>query len=99
MSTEVEHDPAANRFVMRIADDVAFLEYKIVEGATPAIWDFRHTFCPASMRGRGIAGKIVLAAFEHASCNDIKIIPTCTYIPVWLSRHPDYAHIVASPLL
>jgi uncharacterized protein len=97
MVDQVEHEPHCKRFVLRLNDEVAFLEYEVVDHAKPPLWDFRHTFCPESMRGKGIAGTIVQAAFDHARENNIKVVPTCSYIPVWLSRHPSYTDVVGSP--
>jgi uncharacterized protein len=97
MLTQVEHEPHSKRFVLRLNDEVAFLEYEVVDRATPPMWDFRHTFCPESMRGKGIAGKIVQVAFDYARENNIKVIPTCSYVPVWLSRHPSYTDVVGAP--
>ncbi|MGJ4804227.1 GNAT family N-acetyltransferase [Luteimonas sp. SDU82] len=52
-----------------------------------------HTGVPAELRGRGIAGHLVRAAFEHARANGLRVLPQCEYAAAWLERHPDYADI------
>lgn len=96
---EVEHEPANSRWVAKLAGsaDIAFLEYALNDKSTPKLLDLRHTFTPLSMRGKGIAGHMVKAAFQYARANSMKVIPTCTYIPVWVRRNPDFADVVESP--
>ena len=51
--------------------------------------DMDHTFTPESMRGRGIAEHVTMAAFQHCEREGYKVMPTCTYISgTFLSRHP-----------
>lgn len=97
---DVEHDAAGSRFVLRLpeaGDEVAFLAYTLTRTPTPGILDLQHTFTPVSMRGKGVAGKLVSAAFAYARAEGLKVIPSCSYIPVWLKRHPDQADLVRSP--
>lgn len=99
---EVEHDEAGRRFVLRPAAasagaEEAFLSYELLRTPTPGILDLQHTFTPEAMRGKGVAGRLVGAAFAHARANNLKVVPSCTYIPVWLRRHPGEADLVHSP--
>lgn len=70
------HEPENTRFTLKLdgIDDVAFLAYTVVQGEFPEMWNFRHTFCPPSMRGRGVAGQVVAAAFDYARSNNIKVL-------------------------
>lgn len=97
---EVEHDEAGRRFVLRPAGagaEEAFLAYELLRTPTPGILDLQHTFTPEAMRGAGVAGKLVAAAFAYARAENLKVVPTCSYIPVWLKRHPAEADLVHSP--
>ncbi len=53
-----------------------------------------HTEVPPALEGRGIAGQIVRAVFEHAAGNGLRVRPTCSYVRAWALRHP-----AVSPLL
>jgi predicted GNAT family acetyltransferase len=50
-----------------------------------------HTGVPDALGGRGIAGKLVLAALDKAAAGDMTIVPLCPYARSWLERHPDDA--------
>ena len=44
------------------------------------VLDCFHTFVPESGRGKGLAGKLVIFAFEYCIKNNCKIKPSCSYI-------------------
>jgi uncharacterized protein len=99
VTPSVMHDAARCQFVLRWdgVSDAAFVAYEVVQGGPPTTWDVVHTYVPEGMRGRGVAGQVVAAAFAHARTHGVRLIPTCTYIPVWLRRHPEEADVVAAP--
>ena len=67
----------------------AVLDYRL-DGGRMRI---THTGVPAELRGRGIAGHLVQAAFDHARALGLRVVPECEYAAAWLERHPDYAGI------
>ena len=50
---------------------------------------------PQAIGGRGVAGALVRAAFEHAGANGLRVRPLCSYAAAWAQRHPEQADIVA----
>lgn len=54
-----------------------------------------HTFVDASLRGEGIAGKLVKLAADKILAEGNKIAATCSYAVAWFKRHPEY-HLVCS---
>ncbi|HTA07581.1 MAG TPA: GNAT family N-acetyltransferase [Streptosporangiaceae bacterium] len=50
-----------------------------------------HTEVPRALGGRGIAGKLVLAALDKAVAGGMTVVPLCPYARSWLERHPDEA--------
>lgn len=58
------------------------------------VWDLYSTFADPALRGRGIADRLVRTALEAARAAAVRVVPTCSYIPVWLHRHPEYADLV-----
>jgi predicted GNAT family acetyltransferase len=50
-----------------------------------------HTEVPKALGGRGIAGKLVLAALDKAAAGGMTVVPLCPYARSWLERHPDEA--------
>ena len=49
-----------------------------------------HTSVPEAIGGRGIAGQLTQAAFEHARAEGWKVQPDCEYAAGWAERHPEY---------
>lgn len=49
-----------------------------------------HTFVDPSLRGEGIAGKLVKAAAEKILKDGNKIAARCPYAVSWFQKHPEY---------
>lgn len=56
--------------------------------------DINHTFVDDSLRGTGMAGKLLEAAAKHIEAQGKKAVPTCSYAVRWFARHPEYETIV-----
>lgn len=91
MSISISHNPSENRFEYRTNDDVAICEYTMVGD----VWHFHHTVVPESMRGQGVAARLVEAALNHVETQDGKIVPKCSYVASYIKKNPDFAHLVA----
>ncbi len=48
-----------------------------------------HTFVDPSLRGQGVAGKLMEAAVAYFRSNDLKVKPTCSYAVKWFMEHPE----------
>lgn len=53
-----------------------------------------HTFVDTSLRGQGIAGKLMSELADELEKRDLKAVPTCSYAVSWFEKHPEYAHLV-----
>jgi uncharacterized protein len=87
----VTHHPDRSRFETD-HDDPAYLEYEERDEAT---LDLQHTIVPPHLEGKGIASDLVKSALEFARSNGLRVIPTCSYVRSWLSRHDEYEDLVA----
>lgn len=69
-------------------------EGKVVAEVTfPAhdgISDIDHTYVDDSLRGQGIAGKLVQLAADNILAQGNRIAATCPYAVAWFQRHPGY---------
>ena len=91
MTNQIQHDPEAEKFFITLDGDEAILEYHL-DGN---VMDFYHTYVPNSVRGKGIAEKIVTAGFEYARAKNLKVMPSCPYISAtFLKRYPQYQSLV-----
>ncbi|MDF2677506.1 MAG: family acetyltransferase [Bacillota bacterium] len=52
-----------------------------------------HTFVDQSLRGQGVAGKLMLAVTEHLRNNNQKAKATCSYAVDWFDEHNEYDDI------
>ncbi len=48
-----------------------------------------HTFVDGSLRGQGVAGKLVEAAVARLKAEGHPIAATCSYAVKWLAEHPQ----------
>jgi len=53
----------------------------------------RHVEAPPPLRGKGTAGRLMLAVAERARSERQTIVPLCSYARAWLRRHPDYSDV------
>ena len=97
----VEHEPEAQRFVVRLRDgerlQIAHLQNLAVLGyAQPRrdLLDLQHTFVPESARGLGVGDALVEAALRHAQASGMRIIPTCPFVRSWVERHREHDALV-----
>lgn len=86
----VHHDSSAHRFSSTVEGRVAALDYELQDG-----WMvINHTNVPDEIGGRGIAGELVRAAFEHAREQGWNVRPVCSYAAAWVERHPEYNQLL-----
>lgn len=96
MENEVIHEPDLHRYSVTVegVDEPAILQYSIIKTDEGEMYDLTHTYVHPAMRGKGIASKLVKKACEHARQNQHKIIPSCSYVETYFSRHPDDVDVV-----
>lgn len=88
---ETTHNPDANRFEIILDDNhIAVADYRL-EGNRMYL---THTVVPKEFEGRGIAGKLAKAAFEHIRKENLRAVPVCSYMEVYAKRHPEYQSLV-----
>lgn len=53
-----------------------------------------HTFVDPSLRGQGIAGKLMEKVVEMAREENLKCVPVCSYAVVAFKRHKEYEDVL-----
>lgn len=87
----IEHEAQQSRYRLLVdGQEAVVLDYV----SRPGTWDITHTVSDPRFRGTGVASELVQRVFDDARAAGLTIIPSCPYIPVWLSRHPDEADLV-----
>ena len=49
-----------------------------------------HTIVSPMLGGRGYGSRLVRSALDYARDNGLKVIPSCSFVGVYLERHPEY---------
>ena len=87
----VQHDPERKKFWVRAGSYEAVLMYA-QKGKT---LDFYHIYVPEPFRNRGLAGQILIAAFEYAARENFRVVPSCPFIAHdFLPRFSQYQKLV-----
>jgi predicted GNAT family acetyltransferase len=82
---EVRHNTAASRFEATVDSLLCRADYRLVDG----VMRMHHTEVPAELEGRGIASDLVRAAFAYAEANGYRVLPACSYVRIYMKRHPE----------
>lgn len=87
----ITHNPAASRFECTVDGHLSVADYQLRDGV---MW-MTHTSVPNALQGRGIAAALVAAATDHARAQGWKVKPLCSYVEVWMRRHPESLDLLA----
>jgi len=79
------------RFVINIDGKEVYVEFEMNHDKM----DLDHTYTHPELRGRGLAAQVVRAALEYAKENSFRVVPTCSYVRSFISKHDDYKELVA----
>ncbi len=82
---EVIHNLAASRFETTVDGQLSIADYRI-QGD---VMDMPHTFVPKALEGKGIAAQLVAAAIAYAQAKGLKVRPSCSYVALYMQRHPE----------
>ena len=83
-----------------VTDNQAASRFEISEGGHLAELSYRrngdrlvliHTEVPEELEGRGLGGRLVIAAVDQAAREGLTIVPYCPFARGWLERHSDVA--------
>ena len=88
---EIRHEPDRQRFVTTVDGIEAVLDYRM-DGE---FIELTHTSVPEQIGGRGVAGQLTRAAFEHAREEGLNVRPSCPYAAAWVQRHPEFSQLLA----
>jgi uncharacterized protein len=86
-TTAVTNNEAASRFEVQEDGRLAELTYRRNGKRLVLI----HTEVPIELEGRGIGGRLVSAAVDHAAREGMTVVPLCPFARSWLERHADVA--------
>jgi predicted GNAT family acetyltransferase len=91
MDSTVRQNTALSRFELDVGGAVAFANYKLADG----VMTFLHTETPPSLRGQGIASRLVGGALESVRGQGLKVVPRCSFVRDYVAQHPEVSDLLA----
>lgn len=86
-----ENNKDLSRFELKLQEGTAFVDYRR-EGD---LIHLTHTEVPKAYEGKGVAEVLVGKTFTYLEQHNLRIVPLCSYIRVFLTRHPEWEKLVA----
>jgi predicted GNAT family acetyltransferase len=94
MTVSVRDAEERHRYELTLDGElVGLIEYRKRDG----IIDLVHTEVLPAYDGHGFGATLARTALDDARAAGIKVIPSCPYVRYFISRHPEYADLVARP--
>ena len=90
----VRNNRPERRFEMALGEGkTAFIQYA---EAGAGVLDLTHTEVPEEFEGKGVGGELVKGTFEILRAENLRMVPSCQFVAVYLQRHPEYQSRAAS---
>ncbi len=90
MEEKVIHEKENERFVIYVEGNEVYVEYTMRNNEI----NLHHTYTDPALRGKGLAAQVVRAALEFAKENNLKVIPTCSYVQAFIAKNDEYKELV-----
>ena len=74
-------------------DSECYLNYNLPR---KNVIDFYFTYVPGELRGKGIAAKLVEEGLQYAEKEKLKVIPSCSYVNIYIHRYEKYMNLLES---
>ena len=91
MNVVVTHNEARKRFEATVDGHVCVADYQLRGNV---MW-MTYTGVPPAVGGRGIAAELVRVALEWAEAKGYTVEPSCSYVEVYMRRHPETQKLLA----
>ncbi len=92
MEEKVVHEKENERFVIYSEGNEVYVEYSMIDNDM----NLYHTYTHPALRGKGLAAQVVRAALEFAKENNLKVVPTCSYVQSFIAKNEEYKELVAN---
>jgi uncharacterized protein len=89
----VVNNEAERRFEVRLGDEVGFTEYRLRDG----VMILPHTVVPEAFAGKGVGAQLARAALGYAREQGLEVVPTCSFIAGYITKHPEWHDLVQAP--
>lgn len=100
-SRDTAPQPASQLQIQHLADTGRFeaiveglrceVDYQLVD----SVMHITHTGVPRPLEGRGLAAALVSHALGWARAHGLRVQPVCSYVQVYIRRHPEWQDLLA----
>jgi predicted GNAT family acetyltransferase len=87
----VTDNKAIHKYEMIVEGHRAFIDYKINGNKIYLL----HTEVDPELEGRGVARALVEKTLRDIEARGMKLVPLCTYVQHFLTRHPEWNRLLA----
>jgi hypothetical protein len=87
---DITHNQAAKRFETTIDGQTGYISYQ--DNDDKLVYD--HTIVPQQLGGRGVGSALVKYALDYAREQDKKVVPQCSFVASYISKHPEYQDLM-----
>lgn len=87
---DIIHNESGKRFETTIDGQTGYISYQ--DNGDALIYD--HTIVPNELGGRGVGSKLVKHALDYAREHDKKVVPQCSFVSSYISKHSEYQDLV-----
>jgi len=84
--SDIIHQANQQQFICMVEGKESRLRYRRLDAKTI---DAYSTFVPPELRVQGIADQLARALFNWTQAEGLTIVPSCSYIDVWLRRNAN----------
>jgi uncharacterized protein len=81
----VVHNPAQQRFEAGQGAELAACCYR----QQGQVLELHHTEVPPALQGLGLAGLLVQHTLDWARAQQLRVLPSCSYVAAYMKRHPE----------
>jgi len=91
MDFEVKQDVGKNKFFAVIDGKEAHLDYEIINDE---VIEFPYTYVSPTLRGKGVAAKILEFGLNYAREKNLSVIPSCSYVESYINKNKKYQDLL-----
>jgi predicted GNAT family acetyltransferase len=85
------NNEAIHNFELIVDGYRSFIDYKQKGNKVFLI----HTEVAPELKGKGVAEAIVEKTFRYLEERQLKMVPLCVYVGIYLKRHPEWNRLIA----
>ncbi|MFD1257845.1 GNAT family N-acetyltransferase [Mucilaginibacter terrae] len=88
---ELVNNESIHNFELMVDGYRAFIDYQKKGDKVFLI----HTEVAPELKGKGVAEVIVDKTLTYIDQHNLKLVPLCVYVGIYLKRHPEWSHLLA----